>query len=273
MKQLVNYVFITVLFFSFSCAGAKENDGRTKVIVKTEFGDIKIELYDETPLHRDNFIKLAEEGFFDGLLFHRVIENFMIQGGDPDSKNAKPGKRLGGGGPDYKIPAEFNPNFFHRKGALAAARESDQVNPEKKSSGSQFYIVQGEVFSRGKLDTIEMKMNQGLQQQIMRKCFSEAKDTLTKFRKEGNEEGFNLFVADLREKADSAFQNADKKVIPAERKEVYSTVGGYPSLDENYTVFGQVVEGLEVIDKIAAVETDKANRPLQDVKMEIEVIK
>ncbi len=170
----------------------------------------------------------------------------MIQGGDPDSKNAEAGKRLGNGGPGYKIPAEFNPKLFHKKGALAAAREPDRSNPEKASSGSQFYIVQGEVYSPGYLDTLEMKMNQGLQQQLLKQYFDESKDELMNLRKEGDQETFNIRVSEIREKVDSVFQAADKKTIPAERREAYTTIGGYPSLDGAYTVFGEVVEGLEI---------------------------
>lgn len=189
------------------------------VRIITDYGVMLVELYDATPLHRDNFVKLAEEGYYDGLIFHRVINGFMIQGGDPDSRNAKPGDPLGAGGPSYQIPAEFVDSLFHIKGALAAARTN---NPEKKSSGSQFYIVQGKKVDGRQLDMVEAQRD-----------FHYSKDL----------------------------------------RELYLEMGGTPQLDREYTVFGRVVEGIEVIDKIAAVKTDGRDRPLEDVKMKIEIIK
>lgn len=192
------------------------------VEITTDFGIMIAELYDETPLHRDNFSKLAEEGFYDGLIFHRVMQNFMIQGGDPKSKNAPAGSPLGNGGPGYEIPAEFTTNLVHVKGALAAARMPDQVNPEKKSSGSQFYIVHGKPLSDGVLD-----------------------------RTEGQK---------------------DIRYTPEQRK-AYLENDGFPSLDQEYTVFGQVISGLDVIDKIAAVKRDRRNRPNTDIKMKVRLIR
>lgn len=189
----------------------------TMVIISTDYGDMKIKLYDETPLHRDNFIKLAKEGFFDGLLFHRVIPQFMIQGGDPTSRDAKPGQQLGAGGPGYTIPAEFNPNFIHKKGALSAARQGDQVNPKRASSGSQFYIVQGRTASAQELQRGGIKYTE-------------------------------------------------------EQMKIYAEQGGTPFLDGQYTVFGEVVEGLDVIDKIAAVRTAPGDRPIEDVKFTVKVV-
>lgn len=189
----------------------------TMVVISTDYGDMKIKLYDETPLHRDNFIKLAKEGFFDGLLFHRVIPQFMIQGGDPTSKDAKPGQSLGAGGPGYTIPAEFNPNFIHKKGALSAARQGDQVNPKRASSGSQFYVVQGRTASAQELQRGGIKYSD-------------------------------------------------------EQIKIYEEQGGTPFLDGQYTVFGEVVEGLDVIDKIAAVRTAPGDRPMEDVKFTVKVI-
>lgn len=179
-----------------------------------------VRLSDSTPLHRDNFLKLVKTGYFDSILFHRVIQNFMIQAGDPNSKQAPAGKPLGNGGPGYTVPAEFRTGLFHKKGVIAAARESDNTNPQKASNGSQFYIVQGKKFTDGALDTLE-----------------------------------NVRL---------------KRKIPAELREVYKTIGGTPHLDQNYTVFGEVVKGIEVVDKIAAVPTSKADdrdRPLQDVRI------
>ncbi|MEO1514627.1 MAG: peptidylprolyl isomerase [Bacteroidota bacterium] len=201
-----------VLLLSLSACG----DKKTYVEIQTEFGNMKVMLYDETPQHRDNFIKLVKEGFYDDLLFHRIIPKFMIQGGDPDSRDAAPGQMLGQGGPGYTIPQEIG--FPHFKGALSAARLSDNMNPEKASSGSQFYIVQGEKQNAQFLDMIERQK---------------------KF-----------------------------KYTPEQRK-VYQEEGGYPSLDGEYTVFGEVVEGFDVIDKIAASPRNQFDRPDSDVKMKI----
>lgn len=192
------------------------------VKISTAKGECIIKLYNETPLHRDNFIKLAKEGYYNGTLFHRVIKAFMIQGGDPDSKNAKPDSLLGNGGPKYTIPAEFRDSLFHKKGVLAAAREGDNVNPSKASSGSQFYIVQGKVFTDSLLNILEEKR--------------------LKFK------------------------------IPTWQREVYKTVGGTPHLDRNYTVYGEVVKGLDMVDKIAEAITDKNNRPKEDVAMTVTVL-
>jgi peptidyl-prolyl cis-trans isomerase B (cyclophilin B) len=190
------------------------------VKISTSKGECIIRLYNETPQHRDNFLKLAKEGYYNGTIFHRVIKDFMIQGGDPDSKNATPEAMLGNGGPTYTIPAEFRDSLFHKKGVLAAARDN---NPEKASSGSQFYLVQGKVFTDEQLDNVE--------------------------------------------------KNRLKHKIPADQREVYKTLGGTPHLDRNYTVYGEVVKGIEMVDSIASVETGKADRPKEDVKMMVTVLK
>jgi len=201
----------------------KKKDRKRDVLLQTNYGDITLRLSDSTPLHRDNFLKLVKVGFYDSVLFHRVIKNFMIQGGDPESKRAEAGQALGNGGPAYRVPAEIRNSLFHKKGVIAAARDN---NPEKASSGSQFYIVQGKVFTNAGLDSLETMRLQG-------------------------------------------------RKIPADQREVYTTIGGTPHLDQNYTVFGEVVKGLDVLDMITAVETFKSpdrtnplnDRPLQDVRI------
>lgn len=187
------------------------------VRMMTTQGECLVKLYDKTPLHRNNFMKLVRQGYYNDLLFHRVIHNFMIQGGDPDSRHAAERQRLGEGGPDYTIPAEFADSLFHKKGAIAAARDD---NPEKASSGSQFYLVQGKTFTDAGLDSLEQLRLGG-------------------------------------------------RKIPAYQREVYKTLGGTPHLDQNYTVFGELVSGIDVIDRIAALETDRYDRPLQDQRMEM----
>jgi cyclophilin family peptidyl-prolyl cis-trans isomerase len=196
----------------------------------------------------------------------------MIQGGDPNSRGAEAGKRLGSGNPGYQIPAEFNSKFYHKKGALAAARQGDRGNPEKKSSGSQFYIIQGGILTPGQLDTMEIKLNYALQQNTMKKYYTEAQPELNKYRQEGNKIEFNKRVAEIRALADSTYKATEKIKIPENQKKDYTTIGGYPSLDGAYTIFGQVSKGLDIIDKIAAIETDKNNRPIKDVIMKIKVI-
>jgi cyclophilin family peptidyl-prolyl cis-trans isomerase len=199
----------------------RKKDRKRDVLLETNYGDIVIRLSDSTPLHRDNFLKLVKTGYYDSVLFHRVIKNFMIQGGDPDSRHAIAGQPLGIGGPGYTIPAEFRPGLFHKKGVIAAAREGDAVNPLKASSGSQFYIVQGKKFTDVGLDSVET------------------------YRLKGRK-------------------------IPPEQREVYKTTGGTPHLDQNYTVFGEVVRGLDVVDKIAAIQTSNStdkDRPVEDARI------
>lgn len=223
----MKYLFLTLTAFLFLLAVSaqkpvtlKKKDRKRDIEMITTKGTLVLRLYDATPLHRDNFLKLVKGHYYDSLLFHRVIEGFMIQSGDPDSKRAAPGKPLGDGGPAYTIPAEFTPSLFHRKGVLAAARESDSINPAKASSASQFYIVQGKKYTDAGLDSLET--------------------------------------------------NRLKRKIPADQREVYKTTGGTPWLDMAYTIFGELVKGLEVVDKIAAVPTSKAtdkDRPLEDVRI------
>jgi cyclophilin family peptidyl-prolyl cis-trans isomerase len=210
-------LFLVVPAMAQADSVIKKRDRKKEVLLETSKGNIRIRLSNETPLHRDNFLKLVKMHYYDGLLFHRVIQNFMIQSGDPDSKTATPGQPLGNGGPSYKVPAEFSPHLFHKKGVIAAARDN---NPEKSSSASQFYLTQGKVFTEAGLDSLE--------------------------------------------------NNRLKRKIPADQRKVYTTLGGVPHLDQNYTVFGEVVKGLEVVDLIAAVPTSKSadkDRPIEDVKI------
>lgn len=239
-----------------------------KVLIKTTLGDITVRLYDETPQHRDNFIKLASEGYYDGTLFHRVIKGFMIQGGDPDSKGAPAGKQLGTGGPNYTIPAEFvYPQYFHKKGALAAARQSDQVNPEKRSSGSQFYIVTGEVYSAGKLTQIERQLEQKQLQSIFDGLVVENRDKILQLRRNRDQAGLMAIQEQLQKATMDKAKELGKPKFTDAQREAYTTVGGTPFLDNDYTVFGEVEEGLEVIDAIQNVATAPGDRPKEDVKM------
>lgn len=214
------FIFAPFILLSQTGNTAKSS---TLILIKTTKGDIKIKLYNETPLHRDNFIKLVSENYFNDVLFHRVIKGFMIQTGDPDSKNAPAGKMLGNGGPVYNIPAEIIPGLIHKKGAIAAARTGDATNPKRESSGSQFYIVQGKKYTDEELDMFETRM---------------------------------------------------KIKFTRDQRNTYKTIGGTPHLDGAYTIFGEVVEGLEIVDDIAYVKCDKNDRPLEDVKIiSVQIIK
>ena len=244
----------------------------SKVKISTSLGDIIVRLYDETPLHRDNFLKLAREGYYDGTLFHRVIKNFMIQGGDPDSKGAAPGAHLGAGGPNYTIPAEFNPSLIHKKGALAAARQGDEVNPEKRSSGSQFYIVTGEVYSAGKLTQLEKQMAQQQLQSIFDDLVVKNRSHILELRKKRDNAALMALQEDLQKQTYAKAKELGEPKYTPEQREAYTSVGGTPFLDRNYTVFGEVVEGLEVVDKIQLAATQPGDRPVEDISMQVSVI-
>lgn len=275
MKLLIKFGIAAVLFLGIVAfvMPTKETPKKMKnpvVTFETNFGTIKIKLYNETPLHRDNFVKLAEEGYYDSLLFHRVIGNFMIQAGDPNSKGAAAGTMLGTGGPGYTIPAEFNTNLIHKKGALAAARLGGPQNPKKESSGSQFYIVVGQQVPVEQLDAMEAnKADQAKAELIQNLLYKpENKAVLQELIQLQQANDRDSFMAKYNAFAD---QNKDTlatiKTIfyTKEQKDIYSTIGGTPHLDMDYTVFGEVIEGLDVVDKIAVVKTDRANRPLEDV--------
>ena len=240
----------------------------TEVLIKTTLGDIKVKLYDETPQHRDNFIKLVKEGYYNGTLFHRVIKNFMVQGGDPDSKGAPAGKSLGTGGPGYTVPAEIvYPELFHKRGALAAARQGDEVNPQRNSSGSQFYIVWGEVYAGGKLGQMEKQMNAYKEQEIFNGLAAENKEKIMELRRNRDREGLMQLQDELIALTKAKVKELGGFKFTPEQKQAYSTVGGTPHLDGQYTVFGEVVEGLDIVEKIQNTKTGAADRPVEDIKI------
>ena len=235
-------------------------------------GDITVRLYDETPLHRDNFLKLAAEEFFNGTLFHRVIKDFMIQGGDPNSKGAPAGMNLGSGGPGYTIPAEIQPTLFHKRGALSAARLGDEVNPTKESSGSQFYIVWGKVYKAPELKQLEHQMKMQQEQNIFNALAIEHREEIMNMRRNRDREG----LMELQDKlAKMAMEKSREQGAPAftpEQVDVYTTMGGTPFLDGGYTVFGEVEEGLDIVEAIQNVETSMGDRPKTDVVMNVTVV-
>jgi cyclophilin family peptidyl-prolyl cis-trans isomerase len=242
------------------------------VTIKTSFGNMIAILYDETPKHKANFIKLAQEHYYDSLLFHRVIQGFMIQGGDPASKGAKPGQMLGQGGPGYTIDAEINPKFFHVKGALSAARLGDMQNPTKASSGSQFYVVQGTKVNEDQLTIDKQKFNQAMQQFLQNPANKSYYDTLMTFVQNQDKKGYEEYLMkELRPLAEAETGIATEMVADPEKVKAYTTIGGTPHLDGEYTVFGRVIKGLEVIDKIAAQPKDQGDRPFVDIPMTVTV--
>lgn len=265
------FSFIIGLFFlsvSFKPI-VDDGSGQIKVVITTNYGLIKIKLYNETPLHRDNFVKLVKDHYYDSLLFHRVIQKFMIQGGDPDSRKALPGSTLGEGGPGYTIPAEINKVVFHKRGALAAARESDLDNPSQASSGSQFYIVQGRIFTDSLLQTQATRITK-------RTLFNhfinlpENKHYLDEYRKYVKTETIDSvkYINDIFDKkVEKELQTAVQYKFTPEQTKAYTTIGGAPSLDNTYTVFGEVYEGMDIVDQIASQKVDGNSRPLEDIRI------
>lgn len=262
------FIFIVALAFAMmACSSSQRKEVMgTKVKIETTKGDIIVKLYDETPNHRDNFIKLVKEGTYEGTLFHRVIKDFMIQAGDPDSKGAPKGQMLGSGDVGYTVPAEFvYPQLFHKKGALAAARQGDNVNPEKASSGCQFYIVTGRVFNDSTLQAMEEQKTQNKFTSVFNSLAQKHMKEIYQLRRNNDQEG-------LMNLQDSIFGETQKLLAdePAfkfteEQRQAYTIVGGTPHLDGEYTVFGEVIEGMDVVDEIQQVATNASDRPDEDI--------
>jgi len=241
------------------------------VLIKTNMGDMKVKLYNDTPNHRNEFLKLVNKGHFDGTLFYRVIKNFVIQGGSSDSRNAPPGKHIGYGNAAVNIDAEFRDNHFHKKGAICAPRQPEDANHFKMSDISQFYIVQGKVWSNEQLDILEKNTNIPIKNDLKRKYYLPRKEELAKLKKE-DPRAFNELLREIKEKINFEYSLSDYLEFSEEQRKAYTTIGGLPDLDGEYTVFGEVVEGFDVIDKIAALKTDKNDRPFTDVVIAIKEI-
>lgn len=272
IAHLATAIMFTLLSAACSNAtGANNTDmadtTSVKVEINTTLGSFTVLLYGDTPVHRDNFLKLASEGYYDNTLFHRVISEFMVQAGDPASKNAKPGQHLGAGNPGYTLEAEFvYPKHFHKRGALAAARTGDAMNPEKRSSGSQFYIVTGRKFSDGELGQIEQNsLNRKMQATFNDLARSRA-DEIRALQQAGDTAGLNSLRESLIAQTEEIAGKLHKPLTD-EQRQAYTTVGGSPHLDGDYTVFGEIVDGMDVIDKIEKVETDGADRPKEDIRI------
>ena len=244
-----------------------------RIKITTTEGDIIIKLYDQTPQHRDNFIKLVKEGYYNGTLFHRVIKEFMIQGGDPESKGAPAEKQLGSGGPGYTIPAEFiYPQIFHKRGALSAARTGDEINPHRASSGSQFYIVWGKVYKEGELKQMEQQLEMQQQQSIFNTLVRENAAKIKQMRINRDQAGLMALQEQLINETEKRIAQMGKPTFTKEQREAYTTLGGTPFLDNQYTVFGEVESGLEVVEKIQNCATNPSDRPKKDISMKMELI-
>lgn len=266
-------LFFTIIALSFLLQIKAQNKEEMKmydekdalVEFKTSLGDITVELYNDTPLHRDNFLKLVNDGTYDGVLFHRVIDNFMIQTGDPNSKEAKPGEQLGAGDLGYTIEAEIRyPKHFHKKGALAAARTGDNVNPEYRSSASQFYIVTGREVNERQLEGMQMQKHQEALQKEFRKLVMENQDSIAVLQKNADREGLEALRQKLIKETE---EKVDLTPLPDNLKTEYISNGGTPHLDGTYTVFGEVVKGMDVVEKIEKTETDTSDRPVEDIRI------
>ncbi len=253
----------------------ENQEKETMVLMRTNKGDITLKLYNDTPLHRDNFLRLVADKQYEGLLFHRVIKDFMIQGGDVTSKDAPMNKSLGAGDLSYTVPAEFRyPVRFHKKGALCAARTGDEVNPEKASSASQFYIVTGKKYSDAELNQMEKQLENRLKQAIFARLQTENKSKIMSLYRSGNKEELAILRDTLIGKVEleAESRKMEAKISP-EVREAYKTVGGVPFLDNEYTVYGEVVDGLDVVDAIQAMKTNKQDRPTENVViLSVEVI-
>lgn len=271
MKKTITLALAFIIAFTAAYSQNKkkmtDNNSDAIVDIKTSMGDIKVRLFGDTPKHRDNFLKLAREGFYNGVLFHRVINDFMIQTGDPESKNATPGAMLGMGDPGYTLEAEITyPKHFHRRGALAAAREGDEVNPQHRSSGSQFYIVTGKTFNDSTLTQMEKRMIMSQQQDVFRRLSDENRDSIMTLRRNRDHAGLEKLRQELIDRTEAEVAKNPKK-ITAEIRDTYKTAGGTPHLDGDYTVFGEVIDGMDVVDAIQKAETDRNDRPRNDIRI------
>lgn len=245
------------------------------VEISTNMGSMQFLLYDDTPKHKKAFIELASSGYYDGTLFYRVIEDFLIQGGSKSSRNAPPGKRIGYGDPDKTVDDEILKHYFHKKGSLCAPRQPDEVNPFKQSDISQFFVIKGSVHTSGALDTMEMAINRPIRKKIIQNHMTqEVRAELKKLKEEKKVKEFRAIADEVKGQIETEYSLAPGTLEFTEaQREAYTSIGGYPELDGKYTIFGECISGFDVIDKIAALKTDKNNRPLTDVKIKVRVVK
>lgn len=277
IRKYLKHIILSIILILVIKLGFSQTFSPETIIISTPYGNMKLKLFNETPKHRDNFLKLVREHFYDSLLFHRVIEGFMIQGGDPDSKHAEPAKLLGDGDLKYTIPSEFISTLCHKKGMLCAARNGDDVNPEKASSAAQFYIVQGKVRTDEDLISYEKRINKPIIAKIKEEVLNKAENNSLKLKidlakKEQNNDSLMVYFKTVNKLVEDEYAKTPHYTFPPEHKTIYKTIGGTPHLDSQYTIFGQVIEGLDVIDKIAAVGKNKDDRPLIDIRMKVSII-
>jgi cyclophilin family peptidyl-prolyl cis-trans isomerase len=265
----------TTLIFCLSLVLVLNGFSQSKTVeIATNLGTMKFRLYDDTPKHRDAFVQLARDGYYNGTLFYRVIENFLIQGGSKSSRDAAPGKRIGYGDPDKTVDDEILKHYFHKKGALCAPRQPDEINPFKQSDISQFYIIEGKVYSKGELDTMELAVNRPIRNKIVNQVMTpEVREELNKLKAEKKVTEFRELAQQVKDKIEAEYSlNPNVLVFSEQQREAYTTVGGYPDLDGKFTIFGECISGFDVIDKIAALKTDKNDRPLTDVKITVRIL-
>ncbi|HQQ94336.1 MAG TPA: peptidylprolyl isomerase [Bacteroidia bacterium] len=271
-----NFICLALLGLTALGGASAQTLSKETVVLETSLGTMKLKLFEETPLHKANFLKLVKEGVYDSLLFHRVINNFMIQGGDPLSKRAKAGDSLGHGDLGYTIPAEFRPELIHKKGRLCAARESDDINPKMASSASQFYLVMGKQRGPEDLKKYEDRINKATYSRCARAFMnsgegSALRQTYNRLKSAGMNDSAAIVNALIEAGVKSCFEKTGPYHFSPFQVETYTTLGGTPHLDGSYTVFGEVIEGMDLIDKIAAVKTDKRDRPLEDIRMKMHI--
>lgn len=265
---------IAILFFVFLFTGSI--NGQSKIIeISTNVGTMKFRLYNDTPKHRDGFIQLANEGYYNGTLFYRVIKDFLIQGGSKSSKGAAPGKRIGYGDPDKTVDDEILKHYFHKKGALCAPRQPDDINPFKQSDISQFFIVKGSVHTLGELDTMELVVNRPIRKKVIQKIMTPSvRAELKKLKEEKKVEEFRKLAQGVKDDIETEYNLQTGTIeFSEEQRKAYTSIGGYPELDGKYTIFGECISGFDVIDKIAALKTDKNDRPFSDIKIEVKILK
>jgi peptidyl-prolyl cis-trans isomerase B (cyclophilin B) len=270
MKNILIILFSVLV--SFQACNNKEKD--YLFTIKTTFGDMKMVLYDQTPVHKKNFIELTKKGFYDSLLFHRVINGFMVQSGDPDSRKSLAGEKLGNGGPGYNLPPEFSGEIIHEKGAVAAARQGDNINPKQESSGSQFYIVQGKIWAENELRKSRIKYDELYKyfgNLIERASYKHVKDRVQVLQHEQKVEDLQDLIISMKDTIEMEYDVELDLPLTENQIETYTTVGGTPHLDGSYTVFGKIVDGLDIIDKIASVPTGPNDRPTENIFLTIEM--
>jgi len=266
MKKSILLILTTILFMSESCATSKVSSSIVRL--ETTYGNITVKLYPETTKHRENFLKLVNEGFYNGVLFHRVIADFMVQTGDPDSKKANPEASLGSGNVGYTIPAEFiYPKYYHKRGALSAARQGDQTNPLKASSGCHFYIVQGRTFTDAELNNMEKNNEQKLEAKLFQEVVNTKQEEVKKYRLERSQVKLDALRDSILAEVKVTIEKNPSYKFTEQQRTDYKTLGGTPHLDGDYTVFGEVIEGLDIVEKISKTKTGLNDRPVEDIKV------